>query len=641
MSVDGSICLSPYSLSLMLPISLSLMPAMLGFLWDVFESTTESIGDAGEVRCAYQLGKGRPKLAELSSYKSMLIGLLTALSVTAVFLGLRDYLPYWLTQDTTIQGMLAELFPLMALGNIAMTTGMVCWALIGSQGRYRLATSVAFACSGLITIPIAAIVTIWLRIDLQGMTFAVVVGYTVTATLLSTFLLASDWERLSRQIMEVVATEEADDGSESSSSSSSSSSSTCCSVKEGVEMPPSANSSWFPDPEATQSKPSEATKPPEEARSCSRPGQEEGVSTTHQNRQSGSSQRELPRPNRLSRRSASEPAAAMSSTAFPFCKNEPSSKTGKCLDGVHCNEAAKTSLMRYCNDDNTGTSKENLSMQNNVLQTSNQRCFRSRLFPNTSPLPRQLLVRQCVDSGKSQKSINSSNSPLRHQSHNTIAINPSSNDTPHICDALQQPKLIEEGREEEGSCRSPSISSFSTSRVEFEDDNSVDEVSSSSRRHSEELLASSNATTEWPSSMEGNMRQVMCMSSKNESTLDDDAVDDAVRATLVTLSSTTSSTEGYPEPDCSDESEEFIVIRRGHDGRWWERKFESSAVWDEYVESKTTSTDRSFRPSGSMDELEGVECDRDESDEWKREESKKVSNLRSPTSVVVVAPPCG
>ncbi|KAL7544226.1 hypothetical protein ACHAWF_007606 [Thalassiosira exigua] len=195
--------------------------AMLSFVWDVFEATTEAIGDASEVRCAYQLGKGRPELAKLSSYKSMFVSFITSAVVTAIFLSLGGYLPSWLTQDTTIQSMLLELFPLMALGNITMTCGMVCWALIGAQGRYNLATSTALGCSFFITIPLAAMMTVWLRIDLQGLTFAVVAGYITTATLLMTFLLMSDWECLSRKIQDRMAAEEAvaedDDDTPSSS----------------------------------------------------------------------------------------------------------------------------------------------------------------------------------------------------------------------------------------------------------------------------------------------------------------------------------------------------------------------------------------------------------------------------------------
>jgi len=146
--------------------------AVLGFVWDVFESTTEAIGDAGEVRVSYQLGKGRPALARLSSYKSMFLASTLALVVTSAFLAMSNVLPTWLTSDETIQDMLTELFPLVALGNVTMNIGMVCWALIGAQGRYRLATSIATACSLLITLPIGAVTTVSMRINLQGLTFA-------------------------------------------------------------------------------------------------------------------------------------------------------------------------------------------------------------------------------------------------------------------------------------------------------------------------------------------------------------------------------------------------------------------------------------------------------------------------------------
>jgi Na+-driven multidrug efflux pump len=98
--------------------------AILGFVWDVFESTTEAIGDAAEVRCAYQLGKGRPQMAKLSAYKSMLFSIVVSSIITTVFLCLGGYLPAWLTTDETIQDMLLELFPLVGLGNVTMTVGM-------------------------------------------------------------------------------------------------------------------------------------------------------------------------------------------------------------------------------------------------------------------------------------------------------------------------------------------------------------------------------------------------------------------------------------------------------------------------------------------------------------------------------------
>jgi hypothetical protein len=49
--------------------------------------------------------------------------------------------------NKTIQDLLVEMFPLVALGNVTMSMGMVCWAVVGAQGRYRLSTSIAITCS--------------------------------------------------------------------------------------------------------------------------------------------------------------------------------------------------------------------------------------------------------------------------------------------------------------------------------------------------------------------------------------------------------------------------------------------------------------------------------------------------------------
>ena len=179
--------------------------AVMGFVWDMFESTTEAIGDASEVRVAYQLGKGRPSMAKVAGYKSMFIALMSSILVSIIFISLKGVLPSWLTSDATIQDMLAEMFPLVALSNVTMTMGMVCWAVIGAQGRYHLSTLIAITCSFVVTIPIGAVM-VSMRIDLQGLAFALSTGYTATAMILSACVLMSDWENLSKKIREQVDT---------------------------------------------------------------------------------------------------------------------------------------------------------------------------------------------------------------------------------------------------------------------------------------------------------------------------------------------------------------------------------------------------------------------------------------------------
>ena len=140
------------------PISPPIYPAAPK---SIFEVTTGSLADAAEVRCSYQLGKGRPKLAKLSAYKAIFLAFSASTVATILFLSLGGLIPGWMTTDPTIQAMLAELFPLMALGNITMNTGWVCWSLIGAQGRYHIGTFYQVSCSLFITIPLSAMFTFW------------------------------------------------------------------------------------------------------------------------------------------------------------------------------------------------------------------------------------------------------------------------------------------------------------------------------------------------------------------------------------------------------------------------------------------------------------------------------------------------
>ena len=204
--------------------------ALLGTVWELFEASTEGIGEAAAVRVAYHLGKGHPDMAELSSYKSMLLSFGLSLFVTAGFFLCGYDLPTWFSSDETIQRMLAELIPLVGFGNITMNFGMVAWSLVGAQGRYRLATLVSMISSWFITIPLAAIFVIGLNINLKGLVGAVIAGYSTSSVILMYIILRSDWVRLSKIVQELNAMtgeidssdDEDDDSSESSSDSSSS-----------------------------------------------------------------------------------------------------------------------------------------------------------------------------------------------------------------------------------------------------------------------------------------------------------------------------------------------------------------------------------------------------------------------------------
>ena len=193
---------------------------IVGTLWDLFETLTEGIADAGEVRCAFHLGAGNPRKAQISSYKAILISVMSSCVFTSVLFILGENIAIWLTPDATLQSMIIPLFPLLGIGNIMLTAGTICWALVGAQGRYRLATFIAFLASWGVALPMAAIFTFVLDFDLQGIAAAVVLGYCVTGTVLLYVLLRSDWDRLSRILVEQNEESDSDDDSDSDEESS-------------------------------------------------------------------------------------------------------------------------------------------------------------------------------------------------------------------------------------------------------------------------------------------------------------------------------------------------------------------------------------------------------------------------------------
>jgi len=165
--------------------------AILGELWSCLDTLSGAISDAGEVRVGYHLGASNPGMAQISSYKAILISVIVASFETSILFIMGDDLATWFTPDPALQHMIAKLIPLLGLGNITLSAGGVAWAMVGAQARYRLATLVALLSSWFVTLPLAAVMTYVFKFDLQGIVSAVVVGYSVSCTTL--FLYSSSF----------------------------------------------------------------------------------------------------------------------------------------------------------------------------------------------------------------------------------------------------------------------------------------------------------------------------------------------------------------------------------------------------------------------------------------------------------------
>jgi MatE len=202
------------------------------------ENVTEAIADAGEVRVAILLGSGQPGRAKKSAYKSICVAFVFAFCTTSIIFIAGESLPVWLTTDPLLQNLIADLIPLFGVGNITLTLGTMCWTLVGAQNRYRLATCLGVAGSWLVVIPMSAVMTIVYRINLQGQTAAVVIGYMLSGFVTNIVLLRSDWKKLSDEVIlynaanDISLSSDSDDDDSSSSSSSSASSSALSAANE-------------------------------------------------------------------------------------------------------------------------------------------------------------------------------------------------------------------------------------------------------------------------------------------------------------------------------------------------------------------------------------------------------------------------
>jgi MATE family multidrug resistance protein len=174
---------------------------ILGMVWGAFEAVTDAFGDAAEVRVGFRMGAGQTQIAKIVAEKGIYVAFVVATFSCGFLFVIAQYLPGWLTPDPTLQKMIFDMLPLIGFGQILMVPGMVAWAIIGAQGRVRLATAIEFVVSWFVVMPMAAILTYCFGFNLEGIIGAVVLGYTVGANIYLYVLCKSDWEALSSLVV--------------------------------------------------------------------------------------------------------------------------------------------------------------------------------------------------------------------------------------------------------------------------------------------------------------------------------------------------------------------------------------------------------------------------------------------------------
>lgn len=165
------------------------------------QTALDGLADASEVRVGFRMGAGDFREAKESAYKGMYLGVVISIYASGILLTISTNLVQWLTPDPTLQRIIFDLLPLIAFGQVSMSIGMVCWNILGAQGRVRFATFVEFVVSWIVVMPIAAILVYRFNFNLVGMVGSLDVGYTLGGVIITYLLVSSNWECLSKAII--------------------------------------------------------------------------------------------------------------------------------------------------------------------------------------------------------------------------------------------------------------------------------------------------------------------------------------------------------------------------------------------------------------------------------------------------------
>lgn len=182
--------------------------ALMGVIWEIFEASTEGLGEAAAIRVSFLLSENCPDLAQRLAHKSVLLGMIASLVVTSVFLMIGPNLSVALTRDAAIQGMFNGLVGTTGLANVAMSLSQVYWSLLGSQGRFGVGSSSILLCRWLIAMPLASVFIFKFHYELSAVASALAIGYMTASAILAWRLFDSDWKLYAKIAQQNISGEE-------------------------------------------------------------------------------------------------------------------------------------------------------------------------------------------------------------------------------------------------------------------------------------------------------------------------------------------------------------------------------------------------------------------------------------------------
>jgi len=195
--------------------------AILGEIWGSLEYIVTAIAEGCEVRVASALGSGDVDNAKLLTYKAIWICFVWGVVVSVVFFLLEDEIPKWITTYPLLQEMISYSLPIIILANLVSGIAIMAEHILWCQNRAPLSTTICSFTSCLVTLPLAGFSSYLFRFNLIGQVTSVAIGASAFAALSMCFVVSSDWEKISDDVMSLHISKD-DDGSDDNSDDNSS-----------------------------------------------------------------------------------------------------------------------------------------------------------------------------------------------------------------------------------------------------------------------------------------------------------------------------------------------------------------------------------------------------------------------------------
>ena len=146
---------------------------------------------------------GAVPTAKLAAYKGLWICFFWGVLVTTVFLIFADDIPGLLTKNPVLHQMVAKNIPVISVANMISGIGIMADQILDVQNRAVLATKIGLVVFLFVTLPLGALSSLVLDLNLEGLTASISIGAAAASALSLYATINSNWERISQDVLSI------------------------------------------------------------------------------------------------------------------------------------------------------------------------------------------------------------------------------------------------------------------------------------------------------------------------------------------------------------------------------------------------------------------------------------------------------